>query len=220
VTTSTGNLALRTCPRGFTLAELIIGLLLLVIIGATTAAVASSVSRGWQLGESKGASTLTINRTMLRVQNKVQRCKFMGQWRAGSVSSPNSVPGAALLFWRDDVNDDGLMQLDETEMLEYDPAEQTLVVWEMSYPNATARASNNGPFPTTMLTGATAIDDYKGMLYKARNVITKNVQGASFNVITPTTASQRATVEFQLKFDGPDGTTLQYGTAMPRSPIP
>jgi prepilin-type N-terminal cleavage/methylation domain-containing protein len=209
----------RFSPRGFTLAELIVGLLLLAIVGGATAAVASAVTRGWQLGETNGAATLTMGRTMLRIQDRIQRAKFLGQCRPGSVSSPDSVPGAAILFWRDDANGDGLMQFEETQLLEYDPAAKTLVVTEPAYPTAAIRAAYNGPHPTSMLTGATAIEDYKGMQYKATHTITRNVQGASFNVITPTTASQRPAFEFRLKFNTPNGPAVDYGTATLRSPL-
>ena len=203
--------------RAFSLAELIIGLLVLSIVGGAVAAVAAAVSRGWQAGEATTTANLTVARTMLRIQDRMQLVKLIGQWRAGSVSSPGSVPGAAILFWRDDDNGDSLMQLDETQLMEYDPATKNLLVWEPEFPDPATRAWFNGPFPTSMLTGSTAISDYKQLAYKRTFPIARDVLGMSFNVITPATASQRLTVEFQLKFKGPMGESVEYGTAAARA---
>lgn len=203
--------------RAFTLAELIVGLLLLAIIGGATAAVAAAVSRGWQAGEAKRTSGLTITRTMLRIQDKIQRAKVLGEWRAGSVSDPKSTHGAALLFWREDANADGKMQLDETQLLEYDPVTEWLLVWEMEFPDPVTRSINNGPFPKSMLSDVNAIDDYKMFSYVKKYAITRKVLGAQFNLITPSSPSQRPQFEFRLRFNGPNGETVEYGTASPRS---
>ena len=206
----------QSATRGFTLAELVIGLVVLALVGGATSAVALAVSRGWQAGETNATSNLVITRTMIRIQDKLKRAKVVGEWRAGSVSS-NVGPGAAVLFWRDDDNADGQMQLDETQLLEYDATAQQLVVHEASFPNPTTRAAHNGPFDSTMLSNVGAIDTYKAMVYKKRYAITNGVRGASFNVINPSTASQRRTFEFTLKFRGANGDSLEYGTAAAHS---
>ena len=96
MTAATSNLARQPRQRqAFTLAELIIGLLLLAIIGGATAAVAAAMSRGWQLGESSATSSITITRTLLRIQDKIQRAKALGQWRGGSLS-----PARASSCWK------------------------------------------------------------------------------------------------------------------------
>jgi hypothetical protein len=128
-----------------------------VLVGAATAAVASSVTRGWNMGETNQTSSLTITRTMLRMQDKMQRARFYGQLDRGSVSQPSRQPAAAILFWREDDNNDGKMQLDETQLLDLRPDAKDLVVWESSFPNATTRATQNGPFPTSTLTANSVI---------------------------------------------------------------
>ncbi|HEV2293501.1 MAG TPA: hypothetical protein VGR35_06565 [Tepidisphaeraceae bacterium] len=207
----------RCAPVGFTLAELIIGLLLLAIIGGAAAALASAVTRGWQLGEATHTSSLTIARTMLRVQDKMQKAKATGEWRPGSVSDPKTAPGAAILLWRDDPDGDGRMQLEETQLLEYEEPTKCLVVWEVEFPDAVTRTVNNGPFPKTMLSDANAINDYKALKHVKKYAITRNVLGAQFNLINPTTALQRPMFEFRLKFNGANGQTVEYGTASPRA---
>jgi hypothetical protein len=201
----------------FTLAELVLGMLLLVLVGAATAAVASSVTRGWSMGETNQTSSLTITRTMLRMQDKMQRARFYGRVEPGKIDDDSCNP-AAVLFWREDDDGDGKMQLDETQLLAYDATAKELIVWEIVFPNATTRAAQNGPFPTSMLTGGSAIDTYKSMVYAKKYTITRNVRGAAFDVITP--SAGRPTVEFRLKFDGTRGQTVQYGTATQRMITP
>ena len=214
VNTPTSNLAR---PPAFTLAELIIGLLLLVIIGGAAAGLAAAMSRGWQAGESAGSSNMTISRTLLRIQDKIQRAKALGQWRGGSLSPGGGAQGAAIFFWREDANGDGKMQLEETQILEHDPSTKRLIVWETKFPDDVTRATHDGPFATTMLSGATAIDDYKVLPHTKKYVITRGVLGAAFHLITPTTPEQRPQFEFRLKFNGPTGETVEYGTSSPRS---
>ena len=207
-------------PGGFTLAELIIGLVVLAILAGATAAVATSVTRGWQVGESNQTSTLTISRTMLRIQDKLQRSRFMGQFYRGTLSTNSGTDPAAILFWREDDNGDGKMQLDETQLLEFDRANNDLVVWEVSFSSPTTRAAQNGPFPTTMLTDSNAITNYKALPYVKKYAITHKVLGAIFDVITPTNASVCLTFEYRLKFNGPNGESVEYGTATQRMPAP
>jgi type II secretory pathway pseudopilin PulG len=204
----------RVARRGgaggaFTLAELIIGLLLLAIIGSATAALATAVTRGWQVEEGTVSSTLTITRTMLRIQDKIQRAKSLGQFRAGSLTPAPTSDGAALLFWRDDANGDGEIQFNETQLLEHDPLNNTLLLWETAF---------TGPFTKAMLNEPNAIGEYKLLPHAGSQVMTRGVLGAAFTVITPPTASQRQTFEFRLKFSGPNGQAVEYGTASPRSP--
>ena len=209
----------RADRGAFTLAELIIGLLVLAFVGGATAAVASALSRGWQLGESSAASTLTITRTMLRIQHKVQRAALLGQWHPGSIDPlPGNAQGAALFFWRGDANGDGQMQLAETEILEHDPNTRSLLVWETSFPDALTEHQHNQVFPTTMLNEPFAIQSYKTMPHTKRRVITRNVTAAAFAVITPTAATSRAQFEWRLRFAGPSGDTVEYGTASQRAP--
>jgi len=214
----TKAILVRCRARAFTLPELILGMLLLVLVGAATAAVASSVTRGWNMGETNQASSLTITRTMLRMQDKMQRARFFGHLDRGSIANPAVNPPAAILFWRDDDNNDGKMQLDETQLLTYDPTAKELVVWEISFPNVTTRATQNGPFPTSTLTGNSVISTYKSMTYAKKYTITRNVLAAAFDVITP--SAGRPTFEFRLKFDGTRGQTVQYGTATQRMITP
>ncbi len=204
--------------RAFTLAELIIGLLLLAIIGGASAGVASAISRGWQMGEANHTSNLTITRTMLRIQDKVQRAKVMGEWRAGSVDAPETGPGAAVLFWRDDANGDDMMQLDETQLLEYDPGTKQLIVHEVAFPDPITRAANNGPFSSTILSEPNAIEDYKKLTYRTDYAMTRGVLGVAFNLKRPSSPSQQLQFEFQLRFNGPSGETFEYGTGSPRAP--
>jgi hypothetical protein len=111
------------------------------------------------------------------------------------------------------------MQLEETQLLEYDPAAKELVVHEIVFPEAVTRAAHNGPFEPATLSTATAISDYKAMTYRKQYTITRNVQGATFNVIPASSATaKRAQFEFRLKFNGANGATVEYGTASPRSP--
>lgn len=199
--------------------ELMIGLLVLVLVGGASAAVAMAVSRGWQHGENTATSSIVISRTMHRIQDKMQRARFTGQWRAGSVSSTSGA-GAAVLIWRGDDNGDGKMQLEETQLLEHDPAKRELLICEASFPDAVTRAAMNGPFPTSMLTAPNAIDEYKDLLHKKTYAINKDVRGAAFNVITPANGSQRQTFEYTLKFRGVNGDVLEYGTATSRWSAP
>jgi type II secretory pathway pseudopilin PulG len=213
-----GRGAAEARRRAFTLAELIVGLLLLAIIGGATAAVAAAMSRGWQIGQTTNAASLTVTRTMLRIQDKVQRAKVIGQWCAGSLSASENVPAAAVLFWRGDDNADGAMQLDETQLLEYDRATQSLVLWEASFPDPVTRTAQNGPFPSAMLSEPNAINDYKQLMHKKTYPMTRNVLGATFNVVVPSHAPNRPTLEFRVKMVGPNGPTVEYGAASPRAP--
>ena len=204
-------------PRAFTLAELIIGLLLLVIIGGAAAGLAAAMSRSWQAGESTATSSMTITRTLIRLQDKIQRAKALGQWRGGSLTPGPGAQGAAIFFWREDANGDGKMQLEETQILEHDPSTNRMNVWETKFPDAVTRATHDGPFETTLLSGATAIDDYKVLPHTKKYTMTRKVRGAAFHLITPTTPEQRPQFDFRLKFDGPSGETVEYGTSSPRS---
>jgi hypothetical protein len=212
--------------RGFTLFELMLGMLVTSLVIGASAALLSAVAQGWTQSEAAGNSTNRVAMTHIRLQRILRAAKQLGAWRAGSIEGTGS---ASLLIWKGDANLDGRVQFSEVALLEFDPADGKLRYYEVNYPTAWTDAQktaadtpnladdeiydrNGQPDPIVAFKGA----DYVPPPDQA-TVVAKGISGAEFHKYD-STSTTRPRFEYLLNFTSSDGSIeTEYGAVSSRT---
>lgn len=207
--------------RGFTVVELAIGLVVTALVAAAAAAITLAVSQGWTHAERVASSNVSISRTCATIEQTLRGARLIGRWRDGTLNDCGS-PNAEVLVWREDMNNDGLVQFEEVSVIEFDGTNLRLVLYKAEFPTAAVRAVANTTFASQdALRDSDAIEEFKASAYTVAVPLTANgeVTGAWFNVIAANNKGSRPSFEFALQFNVGGRTTMQYGTATVRSPV-
>lgn len=218
-TKTSSPLRRRTPPGGFTLPELILGIAITAMVGASCAAVALSVSTGWQHADNSNAEYLTKGRTSLYVQSLLRGAKQLGVVRSGSLESPTSGTAATVIFWRADLNEDKQVQLKEIALLQHSVGDSRLLLYQASFATAAVESTANITVPAAYLSGSMAPELFKASSYVSARVAGRGVVGARFDAINTASATQRPSLEFLLKVKlGTAAASYEYGSGTLRPP--
>jgi type II secretory pathway component PulJ len=211
-------------PRGFTLIELCLGLVITSLVMGAMAAFSLAMSTAWKSAESSQSISLLANQTVVRLQNEIRQSKMIGAVRAGTSAGTSS--NAAVLLWKADTSGDGYIQGNEVSLIEHDVASHTLRL----YYSGQADAAGTWSYGSTFTASATLNNFKTNRNYK---VLARNVYGAVFQSTGTTGTSQSPTLHFALKFmvndtqanssqrvaGGMEKLMVQYGSASLRVPL-
>lgn len=214
-------------PRGFTLVELTMGLVITTMVMGALAAFSYAMSTAWRASDSAQSLFVTGNQAVARIQSIVRSSKKIGLVRTGSLSDPNARAACAML-WRKDSNADNKIQFSEIALLSYE--NNNLYYYDVQFP-ATMTQAQRDAVDTAVgvvsadLNDSTAPEDFKSLSYVVGNpVIGKKiigaddlkVTGAQFATISNST--MRPCLEFALQLSkGSAKSTYLYGIAAVRS---
>lgn len=214
-----GTQAPARLRSGLTLAELVLGMLVVALVGAAVSAVAMAVSTSWQQSQVGSGTTLSETRAGNYIEHVLRGSLAIGTWRAGSVDSPAASTSALAMIWRGDRNGDRCIQVEELALIQHDVVNSQLILYAADYPDAASRAAYNATLANSFLTDPTAAESFKSKAFIVPQTIARRVTGAQFNVINRDSTTVRPTLEFILKHQSADGTTstVQYGSASLRS---
>lgn len=212
--------SLQSLRRGFTAAELTIGMVVAGLVASAGAAVVLAVSQGWNHAERTGMAQVRLTRTCNAIEQVMRDARLIGRYRAGTLSDPTATP-AGILIWREDINTDNQVQFEEISVLEFDGPNRSLVQYKAEFATEAIRAAANTTLSsTTALSDPDAIEQFKASSYVVAVPLTQNgeVGGACFNVVAANNRGSLPSFEFTLQFTVGGQTTMHYGTATLRSP--
>src|SRR5262249_21866611 len=86
---------------GFTLFELVLGMMIPALVTAPSAALLSAVAQGWKASDSSSDNSLTIMQTHQRLQRVLRAAKQIGACRTGAIEGSSS---GCVLLWKADTN--------------------------------------------------------------------------------------------------------------------
>lgn len=110
---------------GFTLVEMIIGMAITTITLTALTAFTFSVGTAWKANAAQADASVVANVTAVRLNALLSDARAVGAVRSGSFTTELSP--AAILLWKRDISDDGVIQTTELELLAYDPAERCIM---------------------------------------------------------------------------------------------
>src|SRR5580765_4048789 len=86
-------------PGGFTLVELMMGLLVMSIVFAALAGLAVAMSNGWRATEAQDSLQVARRQTSTQMYYNIRSAKFIG---AATADNSGASQGAAVIFWKGD----------------------------------------------------------------------------------------------------------------------
>jgi type II secretory pathway component PulJ len=210
-----GPIDCRGLRRGMTFVELMIGLMITAMVGGAAAALMGAVSASWQATQAAQSLQITSRQSAQTVERLIKTARFVGLATADGQlvgTAPANSTGAAILFWRQDTNGDGIMQLGEVSLLQHDPGAGTLKIHQLG---ATAAGKTTACTSNDLKTSASA-SQFGALPGCDSYVLASNVAAAVFRLNTP--PGGRPSVEYALKFRDGSAERMEYGTSTMRMP--
>jgi prepilin-type N-terminal cleavage/methylation domain-containing protein len=219
--------------RGFTLMELVFGVLILSLIAGAVAGLTRAVAMDWEQSEQTQTVDLRASLIAARLESMLRQAKYIGLVRPGSLDGSASKP-AAVMLWLNDSDGSGTMTFPELGLLQHDTSSNTLYLYTVKFPSgwsATQIASWNTAVSYATLCGSTAPEDFKGNTsVVSAQALAHNVTGFKVAAHWLPSWPQKPTLDFELKIyqagakdaNGvqrtPDRVQYQYGSAVLRAP--
>ena len=207
----------------FTLAELVLGLLLTSFIGAALAAFMLAMGQSWASGASVQSLGQISNATALRVQRSFGAAKYVGSFRTGSLGSA-VVPQARVFYWKSDDwtgATDSAVQLGEMALLDFDRTSGQLRLYQATTTASMSPAqlsAASGAMTFSEMSVSTAPDVFKALNFVKSTVVGRSLTGVKFDVRAGASTTELPSLDFTLQFDRADQHGTEFGTATMRSP--
>ncbi len=119
----------RPSRRGFTLVELVLGMLTTLLVAGAVAALLGAASAGWKAQQVSQAIAVSRQQVAASIREVVRGAAGIGYVVTGSVDGSDA-QGAEVMIWRSDANADGLIQFSETALIVHDPASGVITLLE------------------------------------------------------------------------------------------
>jgi hypothetical protein len=199
----------------FTFVELCMGLLVTTLVLGALASFALAMASAWKHAEQSRSLNIRGQQTVLRLADMLHTAKLLGPSHSGSLNNP--LTGAAVIFWTQDSNGDGLIQGNEVAMIEHDTTSNRLVLY-----SGTAAETSTWSY-LSVFSDPTVLDNFK--VNRTPTTIANGVEGALFQLSGTSSTTAKPSLSFALKLrrDGIDGgaqrLVMQYGTATLRAPL-
>jgi len=207
---------------GFTLVELMMGLLVMSIIFAALAGLSLAMSKGWSATSAQDSLQVARRQTSTQMYYNIRSAKFIGAATADDSTSSGSGSGnqgAVVIFWKGDKDAGAVMYAYQIAVIEHDLATSTLRLWQL--PQAASGAMTE--FKGCDVDDSGDVEKFKKMNGVICQVIGRNVSTVNFKMLPVTSTRQSQMLEFQIRYKSGEQEQLEYGTAtvrVPQAPVP
>jgi len=203
--------------RGFTFAELTIGLVVMSMIIGAVSVTLFTVADGWHATDSTETVSATTRQTSAQLYRMLRSAKYIGlatkdgqfiNSGGGAGTAPAGGIGATVLFWRGDlITADGALQLGEIGLIQHDLASQTLRFW---YVPASDGAASGGVTLADISDSQDALD-LMSNCHAVYQVLAHNVTDVTFSGYNVGSTTQKSCVEFFIKYLIGGQESVEYG---------
>jgi len=198
---------------GFTLVELMMGLLVMLIIFAALAGLSLAMSNGWQATANQDDLQVARRQTSTQMYYNLRAAKYIGAASADNSSGGGS-EGAAVIFWKGDTDPGKVMYAYQLALIEHDLATATLRLYQLP------KLANGSmtEFKGCDVDDSSDIEKFKKMPGVTSQVIGRNVNSVTFKALPISSTRQTQALEFQIRYKSGEQEQLEYGTATVRVP--
>jgi prepilin-type N-terminal cleavage/methylation domain-containing protein len=206
--------------KGFTLLELLIGMVITALVLTALATVTYAVSVNWRTAESVESSYMAGTQINARFSQWFRSAASLGAVETGSMTPTAAT--AAVFFWKGDTtsgsypNGDGKIQFNEIALLEHDQASQEVrlyTVTDWSNWSVAAQTAADALAGSAYIGSSANMGDFRTAC-GTHKVLVKNCTGLVLKKSGDTTPL----VEYVINVRRPDGSTgTYYGTTVLRA---
>jgi type II secretory pathway pseudopilin PulG len=214
----------KSMRRAFTVLELLIGMVVMVIVLAALSAISLSVVQGWEQADGTQTLELQSEQIYTRVRHYLSSAKYIGLVDAGSLTGTVSPP-ATIFFWANDDwlgVSDGAPEIGEMAEIAHDPTTNTLWLYQpipAASMNATQLAAAGTVLTDAEITSSTWATNFQTLSYVTKTAIGTDVLGCVFDAQYLISTTQRPVVEVDLVLSRPpQADSTQYGSVVLRAP--
>lgn len=220
----TANQNRRRFALGFTVVEMLIGMVITSLVLAALAGISLSVTQSW--AESDGTQTLGLQSQQVyaRVRHYLSSAKYIGLVNAGSLTGTASPP-ASIFFWASDNwlgISDGAPEIGEMMEIVHDPTTDTLWLYQpipAASMNAAQLAAAGTVLTNAEINSQTWATNFESLSYVTQTALGTSVTGCTFDAQYLTSTTQRPVVEVSLVLNrAPQTASTQYGSVLLRAP--
>ena len=200
----------RKSRGGFTLVELMMGLLVMSIVFAALAGLSVAMSNGWKATETQDSLQVARRQTSTQMYYNIRSAKFIG----AATADNGGGTGAAVIFWKGDKDPGKTMYAWQIAVIEHDITTSTLRLYQLPQTASGAMIE----FKDCDVDDAGDVDKFKKMTGVTCQVIGRNISSVSFKMLPITSTRQSQVLEFQILYKSGEQEQLEYGTATVRVP--
>lgn len=214
-------------PKGFTLTELMISLIIIALVGGALVSLGEAVHKGWKATENQSNLEMSVNGASNQVQTLLRSSLWIGvvysdsNVAASDVSTAHGVKaidpgilsagtGAACFFWTGESAIDK-MYIKDMRVIEHDLINNTLVLWMIppDAPNA------NTIFNSTDMSSPAKVVQFKNLPYAMKRTIATGVVQCKFTGWGVNSSTNIRTIEAMITFRIGDIERQWYGVISP-----
>jgi hypothetical protein len=173
---------------------------------ATATAWDSGVTTNVNGGQTVASISMMSTLAAARLQNEVGSAQCLGGYFPGTLTD-STVQQASVLIWVLDGNNDGYVNANEAELLEYDATDHTIYKYT---------STNNAQVDYSIFGTSSYIATFKGISVKTP--LARNIDGMQIYVQTPASLHQFPLLEYELYFNRGGHQQTRYGAICVRSP--
>jgi prepilin-type N-terminal cleavage/methylation domain-containing protein len=210
----------RSARTGFTLLELLLGLVISgLVMGAVAAFLLATGSRWMQSGTGQSVY-LAGGQAAIRFQQVIRDSAAVGAVQPGALEGSSVLP-AAIMLWRGDRNGDGEVQLSEIALIEHDRIRHRLMLYQIRFPDEMAPEQREAADLTVTydsISESGAAASFKALQHVEAVPLVANVAAVKVHLHAPA-AGQRPIVELAMKVQKEGQINVEYTSAALRGPI-
>jgi prepilin-type N-terminal cleavage/methylation domain-containing protein len=201
---------------GFTLVELMMGLVVMAIIFGALAALSLATGNGWQATESQDNLQVARRQTSTQMYYNIRAAKFIGSATADNSNSSGAATslGASVIFWKGDKDPGKTMYAWQIAVIEHDLATSTLRLYQL--PQTASGAMTE--FKDCDVDDSSDVEKFKKISGVTCQVIGRNISSVNFKVLPIGSTRQSQVLEFQIRYKSGEQEQLEYGSATVRVP--
>jgi prepilin-type N-terminal cleavage/methylation domain-containing protein len=219
--------------RGFTLMELLFGMMITSLVAMATAAICLSFAQDFEQADVSQSVDMQASLMTVRLESILRQSKEIGLVRAGSLDGSASKAAAVMVWLNNNTAPTGSMQLSEIGLIQHDPTTSKVYLYRAVFPSSMTSqqiALVNLSYSYASICASTAPEDFKALPYVTAEPIAHNVTGLRVDAQNVATWPLKPTVDFAMKVylagvkdnNGnqatPSKTAYQYGSVTLRAP--
>ena len=174
--------------EGLTVAELVLALSITAMIALSAAGVSMALSTAYAQSQNSYENLQTLRSAMMRIQSELNRAKLIV-----------AVGERTVVYWKDDTNGDGKINLSELATIRYDEPQRRIDKHQVVFPESmdpmTRKALDERVRLWSAMNIPTTVSTIEGSAYHQAQIIAEGVQAFAVDAAPPCPKAKTVTIK-------------------------